>query len=191
MHSLRTKIGMLTVVVSVLAVIVVTLTSVIFIRNAERRKSDQLLLLLCETGERNIDYYFTSVEKSVKKMAAYTEKDLDGLEDAQLKAHTARVSSYFEEIANKTNGVLTYYYRIDPSISGTVKGFWYTNLTGNDFIEHEVTDITQYDLEDTTKLVWFTVPRMTGESVWQPPYIWARRSSPTTCRSSTGAGSSA
>ena len=143
MRSLRTKISLLTLTITVIAVVVVTLTSVLFIRNTEHRKSDQLLLLLCETGERNLDYYFQSVEKSVKKMASYTEKDLDGLEDEKLAAHTKRVEGYFEEIANKTNGVLTYYYRIDPSVFSDVKGFWYIDLTGNGFEEHEVTDITQ------------------------------------------------
>ena len=171
MHSLRTKIVMMAVFMIVAVVLVVTVTSVLFIRNTEHRKSDQLLLLLCETGERNLDYYFTSVEKSVKKMVSYTEKDLDGLEDDKLAAHTKRVESYFEEIANKTNGVLTYYYRIDPSVSSKVKGFWYTNLDGTDFVEHEVTDISQYDTEDTSKLVWFTVPKNLGTPIWLPPYI--------------------
>ena len=39
------------------------------------------------------------------------------------------------------------------------------------FIEHETTDITQYDVEDTSKLVWFTVPKHDGKAVWLPPYI--------------------
>ncbi|MBQ4293620.1 MAG: diguanylate cyclase, partial [Lachnospiraceae bacterium] len=77
----------------------------------------------------------------------------------------------FDEVASKTNGVLTYYYRIDPSVSDQVKGFWYTNLDGRDFTEHEVTDITQYDVEDTSKLVWFTVPKHEGKPIWLPPYI--------------------
>lgn len=171
MHSLRSKIAMLTVWVTVVAVTVVTLLSVLFIRNTETSKSHQLLLLLCETGERNLDYYFTSVEKSVRKVSVFTEKDLDGLDDEHLQAHMDRVSRYFDEIASKTNGVLTYYYRIDPSVSEKVKGFWYTNLDGTDFVEHEVTDITQYDVEDTSKLVWFTVPKHTGNAIWLPPYI--------------------
>lgn len=170
MHSLRTKITMLTVWMTVIAMAVVTLVSVLFIRNTEHQQSEQLLFLLCETGERTLDYYFSSVEKSVQKVSTFTERDLDGLEDVNLRAHIERVREYFEETAHKTNGVLTYYYRIDPAVSRTVKGFWYTNLDGDEFIEREVTDISQYDLEDTTKLVWFTVPRKTGKPIWQPPY---------------------
>ncbi len=171
MHSLKTKITMLTVWIVVFAVAAVTLLSVMFIRNAERRKSDQLLLLLCETGERNLDYYFNSVEKSVQKVATFAEKDVDGLEADQLERHTERVRDFFEVIANRTNGVLTFYYRIDPTVSDTVRGFWYTNLDGKEFTEHEVTDITLYDTADTTQLVWFTVPKNTGKAIWLPPYI--------------------
>ncbi len=171
MHSLRTKIALLAVTVSVLAVAVVSMLSVLFIQNAEHKKSEQLLYLLCQTGERNLDYYFSSVERSVQKVSAYAEKEMDGLTDEQLKKHCEQVSRYFDVIANKTNGVLTYYYRIDPAVSDTVKGFWYINLDGDGFSEHEVTDITRYDVENTENLVWFTVPRKTGGAIWLPPYI--------------------
>ena len=171
MHSLRTRITFLTVWMLALSVTVVTLVSVLFIRSNERRESDQLLLLLCETGERNIDYYFNSVQKSVGKVASFAESDLEGLELEQLQRHIERVEAYFEIMANKTNGVLTYYYRIDPAISDEVKGFWYTDLHGEGFVAHEVTDISLYDTQDTSSLVWFTVPKDTGEAIWLPPYI--------------------
>ncbi len=175
MHSLRTRITLLTVCMIVVAVTVVSLLSVFFIRRNEHRQTDQLLLMLCETGERNLDYYFDSVQKSVNKISSYVEEDLDrevkDLDSKDLEQHMERARSYFENIAYKTNGVLTYYYRIDPTVSDTVKGFWYTNLDGDEFVPHEVTDITLYDTQDTSKLVWFTVPKYTGEPIWLPPYI--------------------
>ncbi len=171
MRSLRTKITSVTIFVLIVAVVTVTITSVVFLRNNEQRKSNQLLLLLCETGARNLDYYFNGTQKSVAKVASYAEADIDGLDDIKLKAHMERVRKYFGETASKTGGVLTYYYRIDPAVSQKVKGFWYTDLTGNGFTEHEVTDITKYDTEDTSKLVWFTVPKQKGEPIWLSPYI--------------------
>ncbi|MBQ7499292.1 MAG: diguanylate cyclase [Clostridia bacterium] len=171
MRSLRTKITIMTLCVVIIAVAVVTVLSVFFIRKTERRKSDQILLLLCETGERNLDYYFNSVQKSVAKVASFVEADITGLDDEDFSRHMKTAEKYFDEIACKTNGVLTYYYRIDPTVSDTVKGFWYTNLDGDGFVEHEVTDITQYDTSDTSKLVWFTVPKYEGKAIWLPPYI--------------------
>ena len=171
MHSIRTKMTLLTVCVIIITVTSMALLSVFFIRNNEMQKSNQLLLLLCETGEKNLDYYFNSVQKSVSKVASFVESDLDGLEPDKLARHVNRVGKQFDIMASKTNGVLTYYYRIDPAISNTVKGFWYTDLDGEGFVEHEVTDITLYDTQDTSKLVWFTVPKYEGEPVWLPPYI--------------------
>ncbi len=171
MRSLRTKITILAVLVAVISVSLVSGMSVIFIRHNEQRKSDQLLLLICETGEKNLDYYFNSVQKSVGKVATYVETDIDGTDAESLEQHVQRVREFFDEMASKTNGVLTYYYRIDPEVSDSVKGFWYTNLDGEGFVEHKVTDITQYDTTDTSQLVWFTVPKYQGESIWLPPYI--------------------
>ena len=171
MKSLRTKMTLLTMCIIILVVVSMALISIVFIRTSEKERSNQLLLLLCETGERNLDYYFDSVQKSVRRVAAYVESDLDGLEDEQLQGHMERVGKKFDEMASKTNGVLTYYYRIDPAVSDRVKGFWYMDLEGEGFVEHEVTDITLYDTEDTSNLVWFTVPKYEGEPVWLPPYI--------------------
>ena len=171
MRSLRTRITLLTVYVVIIVLVIITLSSVLFIRNNEHRDSEQLLLLLCETGERNLDYYFDSVQRSVGKVAAFVEEDLDGLETGQLEHHMERVGKYFDELVYRTNGVLTYYYRIDPEVSDTVKGFWYTNLDGDGFVAHQVTDITLYDTQDTSKLVWFTVPKYEGKPIWLPPYI--------------------
>lgn len=161
----------MTVCVVIFAVTVITILSGVFIRSTEHRKSDQLLLLLCETGEKNLDYYFNSTQKSVGRVASFAQADLDGLTDEQLAAHMERVRAYFDEMAHKTNGVLTYYYRIDPEISKNVKGFWYTDVDGEGFVEHEVTDITLYDTDDTSSLVWFTVPKSTRKPIWLPPYV--------------------
>ncbi len=44
------------------------------------------------------------------------EADLDGLDDEGLARHMERVGKCFDEMASKTNGVLTYYYRIDQDL---------------------------------------------------------------------------
>lgn len=171
MRSLRTKLAVTMLFVIFTVILAITLLSVIFIRSTAIRKSDQLLLMLCENGQNSLNYYFDSVEESVNDITAFVENDLKGLEEQQLEEHMENARRYFNFVVSHTNGVLTYYYRIDPSISTNVKGFWYTNLYDNGFSEHEVTDITQYDINDTSKLVWFTVPKYEGRSIWLPPYV--------------------
>ena len=171
MRSLRTKLTITMLCLIFAVILVITLLSTIFIRSTASRKSDQLLLMLCENGQYSLNYYFDSVQDSVNDITAFVEDDLQGLEDIQLEKHMENAREYFDFVVSHTNGALTYYYRIDPSISSKVKGFWYTNLDGKGFIEHEVTDITLYDVNDTSKLVWFTVPKFEGKSIWLPPYI--------------------
>ncbi len=171
MRSLRTRITVTMLCVIFLALLFTTLLSAIFIRRTESRKTDQLLLMLCKNGKQSLDYYFDSVQNSVERVASFVEEDLEGVSDEQLGAHMKRARDYFGMMASRTKGVLTYYYRIDPSISTKEKGFWYINLNGDGFEEHEVTDITLYDVNDTSKLVWFTVPKHEGKSIWLPPYI--------------------
>ena len=176
MHSIRTKITAITVCVIIIAMLIAAGFGVIAIKNIGKRNAEQTLLLLCETGQKNLDQYFASVEQSVEMISAYVESDLDGLDDQRLQAHLDRVEEIFTRLTYRTNGVLTYYYRIDPAISGAVKGFWYVNLDGNGFEEHAVTDIALYDTNNTSSLVWFTVPKATGR------YDLARVVDPEECR---------
>ena len=171
MHSLRSKITLMTLCVTIVAVVIVSTLSVFFIIKNEQREAEHMLLFMCETGEQNLDYYFKGVEDSIKKVSSFAEEDIESVKKDELTGHVDRVREVFDNIAGKTNGVLTYYYRIDPEYSEKVKGFWYTDLDGNGFTEHKVTDITKYDTKDTSKLVWFTVPKSTGEPKWLPPYI--------------------
>ena len=171
MRSIRTKITFITVFAIVIVMLVASVSGVIAIRRIAIKNANDSMLLLCESGKKNLDKYFQSVEQSVEMVSAYIESDLDGVDDAHLQAHLDRASDIFKKLTYKTNGVLTYYYRIDPTVSENAKGFWYVNLDGEGFVEHEVTDISKYDTEDTGKLVWFTVPKSTGKPVWLPPYI--------------------
>jgi diguanylate cyclase (GGDEF)-like protein len=118
----------------------------------------------------HLETYFDSVEHSVETVAALVQDSLEKMPFDELESQVERSRNLFGRIANNTNGVLTYYFRIDPEISENVKGFWYVNLDGKGFLEHEVTDITQYDTNDTSTLVWFTVPKATGKGLWLPPY---------------------
>ena len=170
MRSVKNKITTITMCIVIIAMGISTAVGVMALRSVGTSNADQVLLLMCETGQKNLDHDFQSVEQSVAMVSAYVESDLDGLSEEQIQAHLARVKGIFTRIIGKTDGVLTYYYRIDPAVSQTAKGFWYVS-NDEGFFEHEVTDITQYNTLDTSALVWFTVPKTTGKPVWLPPYI--------------------
>ena len=170
MHSIRTKITVMTVCAIVAALSIATIIGVVSIRRLGSSDTEQMLHLMCTTGAMNLESYFDSVEHSVETVSTLVQDSLEDMPLDQLESQVERARNLFGKVAYNTNGVLTYYFRIDPEISKTVKGFWYVNLDGEGFREHEVTDITQYDTNDTAALVWFTVPKATGQGVWLPPY---------------------
>lgn len=117
LHSIKTKIMLMTTIAILTVIVIATLSGVYAIHKIGQTSADQMLLLLCESGEKNLDHYFESVEQSVEMVSAYVEADLDGLDDAHLQAHLDRASEMFKKLTYRTNGILTYYYRIDPEVS--------------------------------------------------------------------------
>lgn len=170
MKSIRSKLMLLAVCTILIALGIATWIGVTAIRELGRNDADEMLHLTSTTGAMHIENYFESVEQSVETVSTLVQDSFAGMQYEELEAQVENTRTLFGRIAYHTNGVLTYYFRIDPEISETVKGFWYVYEDENGFQEHEVTDISRYDTNDTSKLVWFTVPKATGEGVWLPPY---------------------
>ena len=111
----------MTVGVIVAAMLIATVFGVSAIRDIGNRDAEQTLLLLCETGQKDLNSYFQNVEGAVETVASYVESDLNGLErldDENLQAHMDRVCGVFQKLAYNTIGVLTYYYRTQTSHKG-------------------------------------------------------------------------
>jgi diguanylate cyclase (GGDEF)-like protein len=70
-----------------------------------------------------------------------------------------------------TNRAIAYYFRLDPAISDSTTGFFYTKLDGGDeYIRFEPTDISLYDKDDTEHVGWFWQPYENGKPTWMMPY---------------------
>ena len=171
MNSIRTKFTLLTVVSIIIALSITTLIGVFSIRELGKSDTDQMLHLKCTTGAMHLESYFDSVEHSTETVATLVQDNLEDMPYEQLEKQVEHTRHLFNHIASNTNGVLTYYFRIDPEFSSTVKGFWYVKADDGSFREHPVTDITQYDTNIPAALKWFTIPKMLGKSIWLPPYI--------------------
>ena len=170
--TLRLKIAILNAIAVTLAILITSIIGSITIAVQGHKSSEQALSLLCETGKSNLNYYFKSVEQSVSTISGLIDDNLDAISEEDFNTkfpnHVAQARNIFLEAANHTNGVLTFYYRMDPEITNVTneKGFWYTNLDGKGFIEHEVTDIS----DSHNECPWFWEPKRTGKPVWLSPY---------------------
>ena len=86
MHSLKTKIAAATISGIVITMIIAAVFGIAAIRNIGAKSSEQMLLLLCEAGQKNLDASLLEVEQDVGMISAYVESDLDGLDDQRLQA---------------------------------------------------------------------------------------------------------
>ncbi len=173
MHSIRSRITILTLCAVIVSVAIVACIGVISIRNLGVRDAEQMLYLLCRTGQMNLDANLDDVEQSVRTVAVMVQDGLDTVSEEDLPNLLEKTRKIFGKEVFHTNDVLTYYFRVDPEVSDTLRGFWYTNLLGDGFTEHEVTDLATYDPNDPEGLVWFTVPKTLGRATWLPPYVTA------------------
>ena len=170
MKSIRHKLTLLNVIAITVAVSVPTVIGTVAFAGQGHSNAEQSLALLCKSGENNLNSYFESVEQSIKTVSSLVNSGLVSISDADFPAalhdQVERARTLFYSCAVNTNGALTYYYRLDPSIT-TEKGFWYTNLDGKGFVEHEVTDLT----DDQFECRWFYEPKNSGKPLWLPPYV--------------------
>ena len=125
MHSIKSKITLITVSAIVITMLLAMILGINAVVRIGQERSGQILELLCETGEKNLDFYFEDFERSVGMVSSYAEADLETRDVSDMERHVEHVRPFFERIAEQTSGVLTFYYRIGPEYSKDSKGFWY------------------------------------------------------------------
>ena len=171
-RTLRLRIAIINAIAVTASILITSIIGSISIANQGHENSEKTLSLLCQNGKNNLNNYFKSVEQSVNIVSGLIDDNLDQISDSEFNTkfanHVAQSKEAFLEAAIHTNGVLTFYYRMDPEITAVTseKGFWFTNLDGQGFVEHEVTDIS----DSRNECPWFWIPKQTGESVWLTPY---------------------
>ena len=130
MHSIRTKFTLAVVSVIIFTLSIAAAIGVVSIRKLGSEDADQMLHLTATTGAMNLEQYFESVEHTVRTVSTLVSDSFEGMPFEDLESQVERARTLFGRIAYNTNGVLTYYFRIDPDISKDVKGFWYVYQDG-------------------------------------------------------------
>ncbi|MBQ6401265.1 MAG: HAMP domain-containing protein [Firmicutes bacterium] len=169
MNSIRSKVTLLTIAAILVSIISVGVTSLVSIKKEENASANKQMEQICDNQEKELDAYLNSIEKSVTTVSRFAEEDLQK-DDVNLKDHLALVGRFFRSIADNTDGVTTYFYRIDPDYSKDEKGYWYTRYGTQDFEKHKVTPLENADSQDPSEVSWFTIPKEEGKAVWIDPY---------------------
>lgn len=170
MRSIRSKFTVLIVLAVITSIAAIGIIGVYSIKSYGDETSDELLSLICETRQQTLDTYLNSIEQSVGIVSRYAVEEMNGFEDDEMAAYLDKIEKLFRSVASNTQGTLTYYYRIDPDISDTQDGFWYSRYDRIDFVQAPITDITKYEKDDMEHVGWYYIPKEKGHAVWLEPY---------------------
>lgn len=170
MKSIRSRITALVILAVVISVLAIGIISVKLIRDSGQEASRNLLKVTCEQKQLQLDAYFDSIEQSVDTVLHFAEDQYNDESDEAFSQYISSVDTLFHSVANNTNGVYTYYFRIDPDLGTTNQGFWYTKYDSYDFELREFTDIKAYDEYDREHVGWYYSPKQKGYALWLDPY---------------------
>ena len=174
-HSLQFKF-LMTVMAAILAInIFIGGISIYEVDNYIQDQAQNLVAVTCENEATQINNVFRDMEKSVKIMENYVlsffESAADiGNRDKQNEA-IQFADKMFVNVAKDTEGAIAYYLRLNPSISNSTAGVFYSKIDGGDeYVRFEPTDLSLYDKEDTEHVGWYWQPYEAGQPIWMAPY---------------------
>lgn len=174
-HSMQFRI-LATIIFAMLAItIFIGGISIYEVDQYIQEESENFVVVTCENEGAQIDDIFDDMEKSVKVMESYvmdffTEEAL--LEDRNFQEKVINsADQMFADVAKHASGAVAYYFRLDPAISNSTMGLFYSKTKDNDeYVSFEPTDISLYEKEDTEHVGWFWQPYEAGKPVWMLPY---------------------
>ena len=191
-NSIRFKITAITVAAILAAVLTVFAVSYTPIRTETDQRSVEMMRLIGENTKNELDEFFLSLEQSVSLAANMAADALDSVVlvecgaagssagqktpeqtarlDAYIAEHCERVLKVFGNAASHTHGVITYYYCINPEISQSEHGFFYSRVGKAGFVEQEPLDARTLDPADIGHTTWYYTPIQRGRPSWVGPY---------------------
>ncbi len=191
--SVRFKITAISVSAILISIVAILLASYTSIHEENDRRSVETMGLIGKDTKNTLDEYFEGIEQSVDMAANMAVDDLDPVTLVQCGAagshagpenrtpeQTARLDAYiaehcdtilktFESVANHTNGIVTYYYCVNPEVSAAVRGFCYSRVGKAGFDAREPLDAAAFDPE-AAENTWYSTPIRRGRPTWVGPY---------------------
>lgn len=168
MKTLQRKI--LILVVSSILISALFIMSIAFL-NYERivaSDSRQIMKLMCSEKRQTIDEKLLNVKQSVNTLYHFATEQMD---EANFEEHISRMEALMSTTAKYTDGAVSVYYYLNPSLNGVKQGAWLLRDADGEFIESEMTDISQYDEDDVEHVGWYYIPIANGKETWINPYF--------------------
>lgn len=174
-HTVKTKIiglvlGCVIASTALLGVAVYYICSGMLSENAKSKMLSQV-----QIESNHLLLTMSKVESNVNNLALsiLTMLDADAgslRQSAYLDDYVRRIDPLARQVAESTDGVMSYYVRFNPKLAPGTSGIFYAN-TGKGALEKLVpTDFSQYEESDTAHVGWYYIPVKAGKPVWMNPY---------------------
>lgn len=194
MRSIRFKIAAVSIGGVLIAILCVYFASRYTIQTEADHRSAQTLGLICQNTKKSLERYVESIAQSTEmagsvavdkldstvlvkqgvvgssdKGSSHSHKQSPELDEYLLK-YTAEVQDEAAIIASHTYGVVAYYYCLNPDLSNSEHGFFYSRAGKSGFEERESLDARTFDANDLEHYMWYYAPIQRGRPSWVGPY---------------------
>ena len=190
MHSIRIKITAITIAAIIISIVALGSIGIYTVKAESDLRSAHEMNLISDDEKQSLDAYLQSLEQSVEMVSNIASDRLSGngkvtselllkkdrtpAEDEQVNAFLQQYRDIsleaFSSVANHTKGIVTYYYCMNPDVSGPENGFFYSKVGNEDFEEQEDLDATTLDPNDLEHYAWYYTPIELGHACWVGPY---------------------
>lgn len=199
MHSLRTRITLLTISIVLVAVAVIGLVSILSIQRTANQFSTQYMNEICLEVSGEFDHFLAEIRQDVDIAAHYLTDDIsavalveggvvgavgtgDSIEgrdyesqqqqelDAYLHDHLDRARILMHSVAYNSTNALSYFYRINPEFTHTEPGFLFVRQGISDYQETAPTDVLSFSSDDLPRVGWYYETLDNGRPAWLSPY---------------------
>ncbi len=172
MRSFKTKLLIVSFFLMILAILVSSSLSILFINQVENSDATEMISNLSDSEQQKINKILSSVEQSVNTMGniaieAYKPEYKTGT--AEFDQYNEQMSKIFIEISNHTETTLTIYYRYNVETFGPTAGFWYGKIDG-EMVSKPTTNLSLYDKNDIQNSAWYYYPYQKGKACWIEPF---------------------
>lgn len=138
--------------------------------------SRQIMQLMCSEKRQTIDEKLLNIKQSVHTLYHFAAEHIDQTTDiwsneSNYEEHINRMKALMATTVKYTDGAVSVYYYLNPSLKGVKQGAWLLRDEDGEFTECEMTDISQYDKDDVEHVGWYYIPFANGEETWINPYF--------------------
>lgn len=177
MRSLKTKVALAIVGCSILVNVIVGGVSMLHSKNVAGTNSKEKLLLVSDNTTNELNFTISKIEQSVNTLGDIAINNLDDVErffsDSEyLTQYTNKIEQSAIDLANNTEGAMSFYIRFNPQYTEPTSGIFYSKSNEDDeFQKLTPTDFSQFSPDDLEHVGWYYTPINAKKPVWLDPYM--------------------